>query len=474
MHASRPSAVLVSMVLGLGGCIHGVYEIELSPTETGLHRELTFYRAQNSEPAPPTSAPSAEEIAAVQALYGSPVTTLANGKQQVARDFTGDMPQDIGGAGWHWQLNFPGGTLRAYTERFRGQDDLGEELDGRQRALDRLVELTLQIVDSQVGDDPIGPDLKKFVDGDLRRDARNLSLYLWSFGIIADYQERAGDELGVRIVQYLIERDYVRPQEALAWQAAFAKAQRDSPQELFDRFRRTAARKSGVPDSQPIPPGISRLLDSQQLNDAATQVASPTEEYQRLLAHWERERPTHPELERPAPTRVFEELAAQAFLSGSGLFSSDDQLHASLRLPVEPFSTNGTWEAESNRVTWSRRIASRDRPVVHWPRILFAFWCEPDRQFQQKHFGSVLLNDAALVEYATWFGGLSSARAKQWSDFLVQLGPTPELAQRIKAFRFTDDPPVIDAAQPPESDAHRIKILLIGLLASREEGTPQK
>ena len=115
-----------------------------------------------------------------------------------------------------------------------------------------------------------------------------------------------------------------------------------------------------------------------------------------------------------------------------------------LKLPQEPFQTNGAWNKETSSTEWS--CGYRGSPL---PTMCYAFWADPCREFQTKHFGRVVLDGYNLAEYCLWRASLTVAEGRQWDGFIQTLTPVPASVEQLKAFRFAHEPPYKPAASNP-------------------------
>jgi hypothetical protein len=136
--------------------------------------------------------------------------------------------------------------------------------------------------------------------------------------------------------------------------------------------------------------------------------------------------------------KFMDALAAQTVLGNSELrlMHSEDTLNLKVVCGQKPYATNGAWDEATGTAKWSQTMApNRTLPVV-----CFALWSTPNREFQDQHFGQILLADEELVLYTVWYRSLKPEEADQWDRFLAGLRPGGGLAAAIKAFRFADDP----------------------------------
>ena len=110
-------------------------------------------------------------------------------------------------------------------------------------------------------------------------------------------------------------------------------------------------------------------------------------------------------------------------------------MRVDLHLPQAPYSSNGDWN-ESGVLQWRERLAKSDERKVSLPNSLYAMWSNPNVDFQEKHFGRVVLDDEDLLEYCEWRPGLSKKQGRQWDKFVRSLRPGEALIQSLNDFKF--------------------------------------
>jgi hypothetical protein len=115
-----------------------------------------------------------------------------------------------------------------------------------------------------------------------------------------------------------------------------------------------------------------------------------------------------------------------------------------LETPREPFWTNGKWLDRERRVEWSQPIAELDEPVdtaaPEWPTLCVAAWDDPNDKLQKQQLGRTSLTRERLLEYCLWYQTLSQQQKQEWDAFLPTANDDAQLAARLKAFHFSDEP----------------------------------
>jgi len=117
--------------------------------------------------------------------------------------------------------------------------------------------------------------------------------------------------------------------------------------------------------------------------------------------------------------------------------TSSGSLTVQLCTSTQPIYTNGTFDAKTGRVAWS---TATDTDKAALPPVLYAYWTQPNAEFQNKHFGKVILEKESLAEYCLWRNTLDARHAAEWETFLQTLRPGKDLVAQLTAFRFTDEP----------------------------------
>jgi hypothetical protein len=453
----------VILALFLAGCEHDCFEVEIRPEGEGFQRKLTCWHVggkddQEIQPLRP------EELARIGKLYTKWESPEGAKKRIFSGRFAESTPADVGGAGVYTHFTSPLGSTTCYVERFRGDDNLQAQLSQRRRSADQLTGLVLGWLAAELGHDPGFPGLKKFLDEDLRRDLKNLGVYEWTGNAMSDYQPESNGEYLFRAGLYLCERGYFSPKELPALARSLMA---DDYRPLLIHVERLLARKMGVADDQPIPASLAFLGDLPKLRASLEKYVRSTELFQKRVAQWKAANKNKSQTAEPTPESVAGELLSGAFgrpesqiLGGQG-----DALDVKLFCPQKPYASNGKWDAKAAAVTWTKPL-SPDRVL---PVLCFASWSTPDRTFQEKHFGRVLLSDGGLAQYAVWYRLLKPEEMKEWDRFMNGLAPGPGLIAAVKEFRFSTEPKLgpHKAKEPPTSLADLPRRLILEPLEAK-------
>jgi hypothetical protein len=315
----------------------------------------------------------------------------------------------------------------------------------------------VQWLESSIGERDGFSKLRTVINADIRSDLRNICVYAFAFGMIAD-REGATEECVVRVSQYLVERGYLMPTELPRLVRAVGDAGRHQPQPVIAIIKRMLARKMGTADDAPVPDVLDFFDDPVRLTASIEKFLATTEHHKKLVEQWKTKKDAGKDVseEGPEPSDVLGELTARAFFPGLSLAS--DQLTVRLNTTERPFSTNGEWNPKTGHVTWGKSMPEADGRT-ELPILLFAFWATPDTQFQRKHFGKTVLADQDLSTYCLWYHGLDAPEAEQWDHFLSDLSPGDDLVDRLKAFTFQGQPK--PSEDSPEGLADEVRELLI-------------
>jgi hypothetical protein len=425
-------AILCALVTG---CPSNDYTVELKPQANGsIERALTFFRADGSRTngVPNYEAFPSNELVSITRLYPAGVVKT-NGLSYVATgDFAGSMPRDVGGVGSYTNFATSLGDAGFYMERFRGTNDLAGQMARRIQAADQIDDLIIGWSKMQFGHESGCKNLRKFLDGDFRQDLKNAGLYAWMGEVNNLSETNNPNEFIFRFIQYLYERGYLKLSDTRDIYLLLEDKEDISNVQSF--VQRLLMEKMGIPASGPVPQSFAILSDSDALEKSWEKYLAGTDLYHAQVKQWRSETNANPALARPKPGNAADDLFANLFFGGGEEFGgTPDHLTVRLALAHAPDFTNGKWQ--DGHVVWSEDL-DPNRPL---PVLCYAGWSNPNIQFQTEHFGSVVLNKAALSQYCFWQGTLGLERARQWESFLATLKPGPELKTNLEDFQFTGE-----------------------------------
>ena len=470
MRASRFCTVLM-MTIVLAGCEHDHFLIEVRPHGQAFQRKLTCWHV-SGEGGKEIRPLAKEELDRIGKIYQKSETIEGGQKHVFTGRFTGKTPADVGGAGSYTHFTSPLGSTSSYIERFRGNDDLEAGLAKRRAAADKLTELTIGWVQSEMGQGPEVDRLKKFLDKDLRQDLKNIAIYGWAAEAADNYKPDLEAEFVLRIAHYLYERGYLSPQDV---PKLLPPVMDDDPTPLLSHLQRLVAGKMGVPADGPLPESLAFLSDPDRVAASWEKYVRTTDLFKKRLEQWKEEKKTNPDADEPAPEDLLVDLVGELAFEFR-IFDEDDVVELKLHSGQKPYATNGQWDDEADAVDWSKKPL---RPNAPLPVFCFALWSQPDREFQKTHFGKVLLGDWELAEYVVWYLGLEGKEVEEWDRFIAGCKPDTDLKAAVEAFRFSSDPKP-DPKKPdekPASLADTPRRLILGALQPDEDNgteTPEK
>ncbi len=452
LRASLPLALALLAVM-VTGCPRNEYIVQLKPEGDRISRTLTFYCADGADAK--TGQPNyrsfgSNELAAIARVYPAPLLSTNDRCYVVQGDFTNTLPADVGGAGVYGHYATGLGEADFYTERFRGDDDLAGMFEQRARAADQLTDLFLGWSRNELRHQPGYDRLHHFLDGDFRRDLKNLGAFWCEGQLLANSQTNEAEEFILRFGQYLYERGYFQLNEL---PGLYTDLSGPASAQLLSHVQRLVARKMGVPDSDPIPASLTFLGDEAALEKSFANYLAGTDLYHARLRQWQQDKKLKPQKNTPAKPQPID--VAQDDLSTLLNFDLNDQpdcLTVHLALPAAPDHSNGRWDANLQQVVWETRMGESSKPGG-LPAYCYASWAQPDIAFQTVHFGKVVLTGDDLMQYCLWRHAQNTTHGTEWDTFLASLQPGTNLASHVDAFRFPDEPAPIPATTNPPPPA---------------------
>ena len=435
---SVAAAVLAAL---LGGCDYDQYEIELTPKGAEIQRKLTVWHVKPQGKGDRVQRVAEGKLAALAKCYGGkPRTEPAEARQVFEGTFGDRTPGDVGGAGHYLRHRSPMGESFVYAERFRGRDDQADVLKEALRQADKAVTFLLKWFESELAGKEGFKKLRAFLDGDFRRDVKNLLAYAWAGRFLGAFELKRdpNQELALRGVHYLAERRYVSPRRLPAIARALTEAtSQDAPGRLLSILHRFLAARMGVPDDQPIPTCLAFLGSVEAAKKSLAAYVRTTDRFKARLRAWEKREKADPAATQPGPPDPLGDLGIDVPFLQIDLFGSKagDRLRLTLAAGAEPWSTNGAWDANTGRVTWSTAVKDGN----DLPAFCYALWSRPAEAFQRRHFGKVVLTGRQLAHYALWHEGLNKTEAAEWHAFVTSLRPGADLKKKLEGFRFSHE-----------------------------------
>ena len=363
------------------------------------------------------------------------VVELTPEGDKLRRELSLPLPSQLTGNASYVRYTTRMGDLCSYSERFGGSPGVSDGLAAgsaeREKAADKLTDLLIGWFEMEMGEAHGFEKLRRFLDGQFRRDMRELARFHWMAECVEKYGDNNGTGVGYHMLQYFSERGYFEPEEI---PSIVRQLYVDDPNAILAFVRRFLAEKMGVPPHEPTPPSLSFLSDPESVGVFFEDYLRTTDAYKKMLEEWERKRKTNPDAPRPEPAEVLSPMLTKVI--PLNLYVLLDRLYVRLNCPVEPFETNGTWHGGSGQVRWSEGISEVDKAGT----FCYATWSRPNVRFQRRHFGKVMLEGSELAEYVIWRRGLTEEEADEWDEFVAGLEPDDELREALKQFQFSDSP----------------------------------
>ncbi len=427
--------LMLCAVLLSAGCTTQHYEITMTPKGESVERSLIVSKSgsDSSKRTPIAN----DELTRIAAEFGHAIQPPADGHHYFKAIFSRNMPEDVGGHGRYVRFDSPCGSVTGYIERFRGDDDLVGELDARRKAVGELVDLFDRWIEQEWGRAHVFPQMRKALTTTIRRDLENLSCLIYISSASERKVEDARDDLVARITQYLLEHDYLLPEDLPILDRALSDSNEKRSKEQVGLWMQTLTiRLCGLPDDQTTRYVLRVVADAERFQESLRVFLSGTPEY-RELKRIDPDNNDDPD----KPFEVLVDPIHRAFLPKGALRETD---HVALRLNAsrQPYGTNGIWNPETAAVHWDLQIEDRDQDINgEIPRLCYAVWAEPKEDFQKSHFGQVVFTDQDLFTYCVWYRGLTPEETKEWDAFIESLQPGEALVDQLRGFRFQAEVP---------------------------------
>jgi hypothetical protein len=435
------SCVLLS---GCGG--HSEYVIEMEPEGGRLKRKLSVVQHSPNTTVTSddggtgtvvTSAPATEgdpeelpedvrsDLDRIAKLYGVPATQADSGGFVFEQRFSGELPNDVGGAGSYLFYSNSLGSASVYVERFRGNDDPAGQLQKQARAIDLVVDHTIawSKQEPELGAKPGYEKLRVFLDKKLRQDLKNLGLYALRGGVLSVNSSKENQiEFGFRAALFLVERGYIETVQIPEIMRRFSEDDETAGLRVAQRL---FASKLEID-----PKELSIFEDPEVLEKSVNAYLRSTREYRELVREWETARKDDAELQKPEPGDVIG-VAIEPLGESIQWFQIEDTITLSLRLSAEPLYSNGEWDGE--KLNWKRKLESAEGDSA--PVISFATWVTPNDAFQRRLFGEVIVDGEMLLEACLGIAGMAPDERRDLEEGLDKLPLVAELKPQFEALR---------------------------------------
>ena len=388
--------------------------------------------------------------------------------------FEHTLPDDIGGEGFLIHFASPLGISSIYTERLGGVSDLSRIFEIRRTVFDRYWSIVLLWLDHMLSDAKDYQGLRQFADTTLRQDAWNILLLASSTDTLArtmmpdDYgfEEEFGLPVGMRILHYLIERNYIEGASLQDTIRLFAASETASDED-FDVYvqfvAESIARVMNGESGGELPAPLAKLASftEEQFEATGDTFLDDNTALQELIAEWNAAADGLGPYELESD-RLGDKLLIQLLGFSVDLFGYDGPvIQIELHLTTRPYATNGIWN--DGVVSWDEQLSSEDPVDADLPNVVYAMWSEPDAGYQAERFGLLVFDDERLRDHVLWRAGLSEKRRLEWDEFVETLRPDENIFPALRAFSFSDERP-----HPTQSNGLLSRVAQQPLLAIRK------
>lgn len=439
------SAVLCASLLC--GCEHDEYSVEMVPQGAALLRRLTVARldrpTDTGKPIKYFEFPE-ERLKQLDSLYKRRLPSENSAVHVFEDSFQGKLPGEFGGAGTYTRIVTQMGECSAYLETVGGSDDLAGEMRRRQKAADRLMDLSTGWIGERLAGEKERKLVLRFMDTDLRQDAGNLGLHIW---LGQNQSSLAGSgaqpfDAAARLGAYLLSRGYFSADDLPVLARAVSHPEnKEQLAAVSALFRGFLERKVGLKDPGTIESLLALLRDPEASGKLFAAYLRRTPEYKAELKRWRKEG-LHPKADaEPDPMSVMSGLSDDAFDVQLFSFASAHaaQVNMSLAAEGDVLTTDGAFDASLHRITWKGSWEAWAEGRRALPAVHYAVWCREDRTFQDAHFGKIVLSGEELRNYSLWRNSLTEAEAREWDAFVGDLRPGEGLTARLGGFKFADE-----------------------------------
>jgi len=420
--------LLFAGVFACAGCEEYEYDIEMTPDGGEIERTISF-----------SSNLPEEQKQAVAKTYPEQIDV-----NTFSGTFKVELPNDVGGVGYYTAFVTTMGSTATYAERFRGDDDISQHIGNFEAIVDRYADFAVKWLEFELGTEPNFCRLREFIDKKMRADAKNIGLYFWLGGIVGGYDPNADDEMTARATHYLEERGYVAPGQA---GVLMQRANRNGEEDIWLVLRDCVAREMGYSANGPSADKMVFLTNGDSVKNSVIRYIQSTERYRQM---WEDDKTSYVDPNLSPPEVDIQKFIGEGTPFDFELGSTAYKVKVRLRCSQRPYETNGQWQDADNQVCWSANLSGKD--VL--PTFFYASWSTPDRDFQARHFGRVILDGKELAEYCYWEKSIEADKAMGWDDFISTLDPNTEIIPAIKAFRLSGEsaePNAPDLADVPRT-----------------------
>lgn len=428
------ASVLAGLVLS--GCDEHFF-VEMQPKEEGLERTLVAYSVEFRPPSErPYQIKSLDEsrLKKIREHYREEGEADPDGRRTF-KTLVKDLHVNLnGGTAQFMRLESNLGVVSFYSESFEKENELAANLEKRLNSANQLADMLREWFEMELANEPRGQVLLDWIDKDFRTDIKNLAVY--SITHSNDTGPNPLEENIIRVVSFLARHGYLAKEDVPRLARAVLNLESaEGDQSFFDWLQRFVARKMGVADKDSVPESLAFLGSREKLIASMQSKLSKTKTYQ--AQHPKDSKNTSNTLTPDNPSlgnQMFIALVASLFPIDFELIPSmEANWRVSLKTPVQPFRTNGSWMADEKAVNWS--FLTQEKPKKKEIFLIYAAWSEPSER-QTARFGKVLLDGQRLAGYALWYQALHENERAEWTAFVDTIKPGDDVAKELESFRF--------------------------------------
>jgi hypothetical protein len=424
---TRTCALSLACIAFLAGCDFNVYELDLDPRGDEIARTLTVWRAGSSEdPEAATRDFPTDELSAIALAYSSPMPPGGSRKHTFCAVFRDRMPADIGGSGVFRHFASDLGETWLYVERFRGNDRPSQTVEEIFAATDRLTELLSDWLGEELAPSPETPRLRAFLEGDFRRDLKDLAMHAWLASNATKIpwlgqSAEAPRELLARVSLLLLDRGYLLADDIPIIRRCLTLPEKQQRASLTSLLIGRLLARSGIQKNTDAGRRIMELAEAPaRLEESIGACVARSPEYVELVREWTERGGQESEKPRPSPIDVLSHLAG-AMLPLHLDPLSGDRLGVVLHCGDGAVYTNGDRHGEGAEIRWTSTLPPRGEKTPLLPAACFAIWARPNADAQKRTLGGIVLDGESLVDYCLWRAGLTPEEAARWGRLLESL-----------------------------------------------------
>ncbi|MGA1708870.1 MAG: hypothetical protein ACO4CI_09305 [Phycisphaerales bacterium] len=419
--------LLIVSVLAASACAPRKVRVEVAANDAGTVRTFATNRLDR------------EEAARVESLYGSGSARSAGGETAFTASFDESLPSEIGNRNGLSEIRTSLGVAKFYWESFDPAEDHWSDLEYRMASGELWGRIFGRWAEMRIEDESRREEFNAVLEREYLPLARDTML-MWSAmqaasqaqrvaarvrdakdrGAMSD-DERFRRAVFLPLLLLLAERGFFTPEEI---QRLILLSAKGNPSEAERRwsFAEVIApalqRQFRRFDPEAAPPTFPSLLASGVSFYLFASNSSRIDDL--MLAS-----PVIPDADKERIRRGDRSVALPpVFGVRVGNRAKPTETEVVLATGVEPYLTNGAWDAETKSVVFKGRIVEGRERITLYAATFQAAWAIPDEAFQRKCFGEVLLEGEALAGYCGWLQALPEKPRARWDAALEALADT--------------------------------------------------